>query len=152
VNFRLRGRPLRTYFVLLVGVFVAAAVAAVAYIHVRAGRDAEHTAEVESRFTARTSARQLGDFMAVLRATVQQLAANPQIGGALDDPAGCTLTFSGIGGPDRGHVDILRSDGTVACSSRAHEAGADLGSYAGQGWLSHAVSGAETSRARRSLS
>ena len=65
----------------------------------------------------RSAAGQLGNHVALLTATAQQLAANPQIARCLHERGGCTLSFQGIGGPDRGHLDMMRADGTVACSS-----------------------------------
>ena len=48
----------------------------------------------------------------------------------LADPAACSLTFAGIAGPDRSHLDVLRPDGTVACSSRVVPGAGKTVSYA----------------------
>ena len=56
--------------------------------------------------------------VALLKATAAGLAANPQIAKVFDNPEGCTLSFEGLGGPDKGHLDIIRADGTVACTSK----------------------------------
>ena len=50
---------------------------------------------------------------------------------------GCTLSFQGIGGPDRSHLDIVAADGTVACSSRPPEAKPK--GYADAPWLRRAL-------------
>ena len=52
-----RGRraiPLRVYFAALVALFVLAAGAAAAYVHVQTRRDGRHAAEADARYAART--------------------------------------------------------------------------------------------------
>lgn len=56
----------------------------------------------------------------------------------LAHPDGCTLTFAGIGGPDRSHLDLVRPDGTVACSSRPIAA-REGASYGRTSWLRRAL-------------
>ena len=77
--------------------------------------------------------------MASLKQTVASLAATPSIDQAAEQPA-CTLSF-GLGGLSRGHVDVIRQDGSVACSSREHQGKAPLEGYAGAGWLKRAAAG-----------
>jgi PAS domain S-box-containing protein len=139
-NERTGGRrwPLQLYFALPVVVLVAAAAATAIYVHVQGGRDARADAARDARFAARTAAGQLGDDLATLRTSLRALAANPQIGQTFRQPAGCTLTYTGYGDRDRGHLDILRDDGTVVCSSRKASASGGLGSYAGAPWLARA--------------
>src|SRR5439155_16063774 len=128
--------PLRAYFAALVALFLVAAGAAAVFVHVQARRDARQAAQSDARFAARTAAEQLGNDIALVRAAVGNLASNPQIGKTIDHPAGCTLTFGGAGGAaDRGHIDLLRPDGSTACSSRAHPEDTPLVGYAGQAWV-----------------
>jgi two-component system cell cycle sensor histidine kinase/response regulator CckA len=136
-----RGWRLKTYFALLVTAFVAVAAVATTYVIVQSQRDGHRLAEHDARFVARTVAGQLGDAVAVLERTVAQLAATPQIAAALDTPEGCALTFAGPPGLDAGHIDILRADGSVACSSRKPEGKAALRGYAGEAWLRRALRG-----------
>lgn len=135
--------PLKAYFGLLVGVVVVVAAAAAVYVHVQADRDARRQGEADSRQAAQVAATQLGAQVALLHATVASLAANPQIRALLDHPAGCTLTFSGLaGGVDQSHLDLLRPDGTVVCSSRGRPKTGRLSGYGGAGWLKKADLGA----------
>jgi PAS domain S-box-containing protein len=140
---RLRGRvwPIRAYFALLVALFVTGAAAAAIYVDVQTDRDGRRAAVADARFAARTASGQLGDYVATLRATVDGLAANPQIEGALDRPQNCTLTFTGIARNDASHLDVIAADGTVACSSRSLSPGSHF-RYQEAGWLRRARRGA----------
>jgi hypothetical protein len=91
---------LRAYFVALIVVFVAAAASASVYVAAQADHDSRVAAQRDVEFAAKTAGRQLGSFVGVMRATVAALAAKPQISQVFAHPKGCTLTFSGIAGPD----------------------------------------------------
>jgi two-component system, cell cycle sensor histidine kinase and response regulator CckA len=134
-----RAWPLQAYFAVLVVLFVLAAGAAALYVHVQANRDARHAAAADARFAAKTAAGQLSDQVALLEATVADLAANPQLASTIAHPAGCTLTF-GSGVADRSHLEILNASGTSVCTSR-HAAGAKPARYAGAPWLAEARKG-----------
>src|SRR5262245_48396736 len=124
------GLPL--YFLLVVGAFAVAAAAAAAYVFMQTDRDSRAAARSDARFAATTAARQLGGGVASLKATVAQLAAKPGIEQASTQPS-CALTFT-LGDVSRGHVDVLRPDGTVACSSRPRSDGRPLAGYRGAAW------------------
>jgi two-component system cell cycle sensor histidine kinase/response regulator CckA len=133
---RLAGLPLRAYFALLLVLFAVAAGLAVIEVEREADQNARRTAVDEASFAARTAARQLGEHLVSMRDGVRQLAANPQIAKVLDNPRGCSLSYEGITGRDRGHLDILRSDGSVACSSRRTD---ESPVYGGSAWLRRAL-------------
>jgi PAS domain S-box-containing protein len=130
-----RGWPLGAHFALLFVLFVALAAAAVVNVSVQTARDARADAEHDAQFSAQTAANELAKGIAALRGTTAQLAANPQIPQVLEAPQACQLAFAGAGGITSGHIDILRSDGRVACSSRK---GFEGSSYAGESWLRRA--------------
>src|SRR5512146_1312600 len=111
---RRRSWRLRTYFALLAGCFVLAAAAAIVYVEVQTGRDARSSGEHDATAAATVAAAQLGNVLRTLRETAANLAANPQVAGVLQQPAGCTLTFD-LGNSGAGHVDIIDSKGGVAC-------------------------------------
>ena len=133
---RTAGWRLKAYFAVLVLVFAAAAIGAAAYVFVQSDRDGRAEAERAATFTARTTAEQVGEAVAVLRATVEGLAATPNLADAFRRPEDCSLTFGGVGGVEIGHVDVLRDDGSVACSSREGDGG-----YRGEAWLDRALDG-----------
>jgi PAS domain S-box-containing protein len=128
----------RTYFALLLVLFALVATASAAYVYQRTAQDARAQAVADAHFAAQTAAAQVAQTLKIVQGTAAGLAANPSIGNVIDHPAGCTLSFSGGGGAgDRSHLDLLRTDGTVVCSSRAAAKGS-LGSYAGASWLARA--------------
>jgi two-component system cell cycle sensor histidine kinase/response regulator CckA len=107
--------------------------AAVVYVFVQTGRDSRHTAEANARFAAATAAKELGSGIATLKATVDGIARTPNIEHGAAQPT-CQLEFS-LGDLSRGHVDVIRPDGSVACSSRPRPAHGTLAGYAGARWL-----------------
>jgi signal transduction histidine kinase len=135
------GWRLGAYFLLLLGLFVAVAGAAAVYVSVQTQRDAKASALTAARFAARAGARALAKDVGTLRATVSSLAANPQLAQVFSHPKGCTLTFSGSGTLARGHIEILRPDGRVACTSRTGTAARPGASYANARWLPRARRG-----------
>jgi PAS domain S-box-containing protein len=131
--------PLRTYFVVLVLVFGSAAAVAALYVDRKTDNHARAEAGQRAAFAAKTAGTQLGNHLSLLRATVAQLAATPGIAKAFVDATGCSLSYQGIGGQDRGHLDIVRADGTVMCSSRPLGDGREGAIYAGSAWLRRAL-------------
>jgi PAS domain S-box-containing protein len=129
-----RGWSLRRYLVGLVVLFVVAAAAAMTYGWIAADRDARVVALQDAAFGAKLAAADVDGDVASVRQAVAELAANPGIGQAFAAPAGCSLEMQLEGGPDAGHVDLVRPDGTVVCSSRPASGAGGLGSYAGTAW------------------
>ena len=129
-----RAWRLTSYFALLVAVMAVAAAAALVYVFVQTDRDSRAAALKDATFSAQAAVRDLGTGVATLRATVASLAATPNIDQAALQPS-CTLSFGLSGGLSRGHVDILKPDGSVACSSRPRAGKAPPKGYAGSGWL-----------------
>jgi two-component system cell cycle sensor histidine kinase/response regulator CckA len=138
---RLSRWPIRAYFLVLVLLFVFAAGGAAVYVRGQADRDAKVHALNDARFAAKTASKQLGTYVSLVGASVKGLAENPRISQTFVHPAGCTLSFSGLGGPDRGHIDIIAPDGTVACSSRTPATGGHLSGYRGETWIRRALAG-----------
>ncbi len=122
--------PLRRYLLVLVVLVVVAAAVTMGYGWTAAGRDARSSALQEAGFGARLAATEVDGVIASVKQAVTALAANPAIAQAFATPVGCSLQLDLDGGPDAGHLDLIRPDGTVVCSSRP---GA-LGSYAGVAW------------------
>ena len=139
---RAAGWPLRAFFVVLLVLFVVAAGSGGVYVVVESERDARRGAQREAQFSATAAARQLSDFLVLTKASIRQLALNPQIGKVFADPEGCTLAYSGLGEPDLGHIDILGPGGDVACSSRAKSTDGSFAGYGNEAWLRRAMTGA----------
>jgi PAS domain S-box-containing protein len=131
--------PLRAYVAGLVAAFVAVAVVSIVYQRVASLHDARQQALASAGAAARTAAREIAADLGAVRVQVAAVAAQPAIGGAFGPGAatGCTLQFGGSGQFSTGHLDIVRADGTVTCSSlRAEQPG-----YQGAGWLAAALKG-----------
>jgi signal transduction histidine kinase len=126
--------PLRAYLAGLAVLFVVAAGAAVVYGRVQASSDARDAAQADARFAARLAASEIGDGIQVLRQTVGNAAANPGVDKAFESPGDCGLTFGGTDAYTTGHLDLVRTDGSVACSSMK-----GTGSYARADWLDEAT-------------
>ena len=135
---RMHRWPLSAYFVVLVGLFVAAAASTALYVNIQTERDARHAAQVDALFAAQTAAKQLGSQLELTQATVAQLAANPQIAQVFSQSEPCSLTFGGVSGQDRSHLDIVGADGAVACSSRP-ATDAKLEHHGAADWLPRAL-------------
>ncbi|MFZ1878525.1 MAG: PAS domain S-box protein [Gaiellaceae bacterium] len=131
--------PIHAYFIALVVLFVVVAGAGALYVKSQSSHDARRSAQADARYAAGKAAKQLDTYFAAIHGSVAGLVANPLIANSLTHPKGCTLSFSGVGGPDSGHLDIIGADGTVACSSRPHPPGARLTGYAGSPWLRRAL-------------
>jgi PAS domain S-box-containing protein len=135
---RRRGRPLRLYLVSLTVVFVVSAATGVLYGWVRARDSALADARADAQFAAGLAATDLGTSLATARQAVGDLATSPGLPAALRgtvDPPDCQLAF---GDPNAGHIDLIRPDGTVACSSRDADPEVE---YAGAPWLARVLAG-----------
>ena len=126
--------PLRAYLAGLVALFVIAAGAAVVYGRIQAGDDARTAAEADARFAARLAAEEIGGGLTVLQQTVAGAAANPGIAKAFESPEDCGLSFGGTDAYTTGHIDLVRSDGSLACSSMKEP----KHGYEGASWLARA--------------
>ncbi len=135
----IRSWSIRTYLAGLVALFVLAAAVSTYSVHVQTTDDARSNARSDARFAARTAAEQLGEDLATLQAAVAGLAANPQIGATFADPAGCTLAYGSSGPAGTGHIDLIRPNGVVACTSRPRGDRRITDQYATRAWLRQAT-------------
>ena len=130
---RHRGWSVRRYMLLFTVVLVAVSVVAGVAVHTMAQQDARQSATGDATFGARAAAGQIASDVLLLEQTTANLAANPQVAVVLASPSGpCSLTFGGAGAFSIGHLDIVRPDGSVECSSQPLRAGQG---YSGASWL-----------------
>ncbi len=122
----------------LVGLFVVVAGVNILYQRQGAINDARQAALASAGFGARTAAQEIAAGLGAVQAQVAELAADPAVRKALGQPAGCSLQFGGSGPFITGHLDIIASDGTVACSSLVS---LKPSGYAGARWLAAALRG-----------
>ncbi|WP_426512120.1 ATP-binding protein [Dactylosporangium sp. McL0621] len=126
--------PLRSYLIGLVVLFVVAAGAGIDAGWVQARHDAVSAARADASMAADLAAREIQEQLDTVRETVGSLASSPGAAQVFADPGTCRLAFS-LGGADDGHLDLLRPDGTVVCSSRSWPGAPAANAYAGASWL-----------------
>ncbi len=126
--------PLRAYLAGLVLLFVVGAGAAAVYGRAQAADDAREAATADARFGARLAASETGKGVEQLKATVAGAAVNPGINQAYARPKDCALAFGGTDAYTTGHIDLIRTDGSVVCSSAKTK-----GNYAGAPWLARVL-------------
>jgi PAS domain S-box-containing protein len=108
------------------------AVAAGVVVHVQSEADAKQAALADANFAASRAAKQIQLGFDTFQAVSAPTAGSATIGQIFADPSKCSLAYAPIAAFDTGHIDILRSDGSVVCSSlkTAHAA-----TYSGVAWL-----------------
>ncbi len=124
---------LGAYFAALIVLFVLAGLAGALYVHVQSDRDA-HTAGLhDATVAAQSAARLIGDGAIILQGALAGVSANPaEADDLLAHPSSCALTFAHIGAFPTGHLDIVRADGRIACSSAST---VHTQTYASQPWF-----------------
>jgi PAS domain S-box-containing protein len=130
---RHRGWSVRRYMLLFTVVLLAVAAVAGVAVHTMTQQDARQSASGDASFAARAAAGQIASDVLLLQQTTANLAANPQVAVALAGPSGpCSLTFGGDGAFSIGHLDIIKPDGSVRCSSQPIRTGQV---YSAASWL-----------------
>jgi len=125
------GRPLQVYFVALALVFVLVGGAVGAYVYIQTNANDRQSATADANFAARKGANEIASGFDLIQKT--SVAAAPGLGAVLANPTGCLLGFAPLGAFEKGRIDLVRTDGSVACTSLASlPAGKP---YAGQVWL-----------------
>ena len=109
---------MRAYLAGLAVLFVLAAGAAVVYGRVQAGDDARDGGRRPMPASPRGwRRRRSAGGSRCCSQTVAGAAANPGIAKAFASPEDCGLSFGGTDAYTTGHLDLVRPDGSVACSS-----------------------------------
>jgi len=128
------GWPLLLYCTALATLVVVVATMAGAYVYQQSAADAQRSATGDARFAAGKAAAQLNSSLKFIESAMAPIAAAPSTAQLLSNPAGCILGFAPVGPFETGHIDLIRSDGSVACTSSKPKPAAAV--YAGQAWLS----------------
>jgi PAS domain S-box-containing protein len=131
VGSRSRLWPLQADFALVAVVVVLAGLVAGGLIHFRSDSDARRSADADAGLAATKAAQQIESTKSSidqLTTPIAQSPANLQI----FQLGTCNVAYGPIGDFGTGHIDILRSDGSVICSSLT---GGTKASYSGAPWL-----------------
>src|SRR5258708_7401335 len=139
---RRRGWSVRGYAVLFMVVLVAVAALAGVAVRTVGEQAARQSAEADANFAASVAAMEIARDLLLMHEVTAKLAANPQVPAIIAAPNGpCTLVFGSASPFSAGHLDIIKSDGSVKCSSRDITAGSVYGAAS---WLPAALGGAVT--------
>jgi PAS domain S-box-containing protein len=122
---------LQADFALVAMVVVLAGVVAGGLIHFRSDADARRSADADAGFAAVKAARQIQSTSVSIDQISNPIAQNPATAKTFQLGT-CNVGYGPIGIFGTGHVDVLRSDGSVVCSSLTDGTKA---SYAGASWL-----------------
>jgi PAS domain S-box-containing protein len=127
-----RSWPLQADFAAIALLVVLVAAAAGALVHVQSEADAKQAAVADANFAASRAAKEIAIGFETFQAISAPTATSPSTGQIFPSPSACNLSYVPIAAFDTGHVDIVRLDGSVVCSSLkpAHAA-----TYAGATWL-----------------
>lgn len=132
-----KGWSVMHYTAMIIVVLIVVASVAGLVMRAMSEQDARQSATADAAFASRVAASQIAAHLLLLQQTVGMVAADPQAAGLLSSPAGaCTLPFAGAGPFSIGHLDIIKSDGTVRCSSKPFSSGPV---YGAAGWLPAAI-------------
>jgi diguanylate cyclase (GGDEF)-like protein len=129
--------------IVLAGVIAVGGASAYGFLWSSANARAEATSEMSLQATRAASS--ISASIATARKEVEGLAAQPGLDTLLAHPAGCTLTVDGSGAFPGVRLDIVRTDGRVACSSAPSPAVARRALHAGSPWLPLALRSPRTS-------
>ena len=127
------GWPLRRYMALFVVALLVVAFSAGVLVRTQAEKDARQAAADDTSFAAHHAVAQLKSGFDIARAATAPLltpAGEAQLFGP-----GCRLSLTPIGAFTTGHMDVIRTDGSVQCSSTPASTG-PVAVFAGQSWMS----------------
>jgi PAS domain S-box-containing protein len=127
-----RGWPLQADFAVIALLVLLVGVAAGAFVHLRSEADARKNAVTDATFAAERAAKQIKLGFDFYESVTAPIATSASIAKVFAEPSGCGLGYAPIHAFDSGHVDLVRLDGSVVCSSL--KSGSPT-TYAGQAWL-----------------
>ena len=132
-----QGWSLRYYMALFMVVLLAVAAVAAISVRIMSEQDARLAAVADANFAADRAAAQLKSGFDQIAALSVPLAKDPSMAQLFASPTQCNLGYAPLGAFTTGHIDLVRLDGSIVCSSQK---GATVGAlvYGGQSWLSAA--------------
>src|SRR5258708_324171 len=127
-----RGWPLQADFAVIALLVLLVGVAARAFVPLRSPGGAKMSAVTDANFAAARAAKQIKFGFDTYEAVTAPVASSPSTAQVFAEPTGCGLGYAPIASFDSGHIDIVRLDGSVVCSSLKT---GYAKTYAGQAWL-----------------
>src|ERR1700738_1245737 len=130
-----KGWSLRNYMALFTGVLIAVAALAGLAVRGQSEMDARQSASADASFAAQRAAAQLKAGFDIVQKVSVPLAADPAMATVFADPTKCGISFAPVGGFDTAHIDVVRLDGSIVCSSLKSASPGPFPVYQGQNWL-----------------
>jgi PAS domain S-box-containing protein len=130
-----RGWSLRRYMALFMGVLLVVAAIAAAAVRIMAEQDARQSASTDVNYAAQRATKQLNAGFDLITAVSSPIANDPTTTQLFADPSKCGIGYAPIGPFTTGHIDLVRLDGTVVCSSSKSALTGTNPTYKGQSWL-----------------
>jgi PAS domain S-box-containing protein len=127
-----RGWPLQADFAVIAILVLLVGVAAGAFVHLRSEADAKKAAVLDAGYAAERAAKQIKFGFDTYESVTAPLAKATAWAQVFADPTLCSISYAPIASFDTGHVDVIRMDGRVVCSSLGK---GSKTTYAGQAWL-----------------
>ena len=114
---RSRRIPLSLYLSALLILFAVTAITSAFVVRDQAEQDAKATAREEAQFAANLAAGDVTEALNQLEMTVSSTAKNPAIASVFDPGSPCNVAFGAIGVLQKTHLEFIRPNGAIACSS-----------------------------------
>ena len=127
---------LRSYLSLFMVVLLAVAAVAAFSVRFMLEQDARAAALADSNFAASRAAAQLKSGFDQINAVSIPFSKDPSVLPLFANPANCSLGYAPLGAFTTGRIDLVRLDGSVACSSSKAAAAGGASPYNNQAWLS----------------
>lgn len=128
------GWSLRQYVALFIAVLLVMVAVAALAVRAMSEQDARQSARADATFAGQKAATQIETGLAQIQALSTPVSHAASTAQAFANPANCRIGYAPISPFTTGHIDLVRLDGSVLCSSRAAPSGQSP-TYAGQGWL-----------------
>ena len=114
---RSRGIPLSVYLTGLLVLFAVTAITTAFIVRDQAEQDAEASAHQEAQFAADLAASDVGAALTQLQGAVSSAATNPATAALFDPGPPCNVAFGPTGVLQKTHLEFIRPNGAIACSS-----------------------------------
>ncbi|MGA7911746.1 MAG: hypothetical protein WCC30_09410, partial [Candidatus Dormiibacterota bacterium] len=129
------GWTLRQYMALVVATLIVVAATSALYVRFLAEQNARQAASSDATFAAQKAAVQLGAGFDLIQSVSVPLTSAASLAQAYSDPSKCSIGYAPLGAFLTGHVDLVRPDGSIACSSRQSTVPGPNRVFEGQSWL-----------------
>jgi diguanylate cyclase (GGDEF)-like protein len=133
---RFRGWSVGAHLAVMVVAIVVLFGSVGTYLAVAAVHRAAAKARTDAGFQAGLGSRAISKTLSSAETQAASVAANPAVASVLADPSNCQLAFTDLQYFPGGHLDLVLTDGRVACSSLVAKGAPAGATQAGAIWVS----------------